>query len=45
MHNYVENGIELEESSEASERVNDELLFLDIDDAAYVYDMVKAIVD
>jgi len=45
MHHYVENDIELEESSEASELVNDELLFLDIDDAAYVYDMVKAIVD
>ena len=45
IHNYVGKGIEVTENSETFELVKDELSLLGFDDAAYVYDFVKAIDD
>jgi HD-like signal output (HDOD) protein len=45
IHNYLNKGIELTETCEAFDLVKDELTFLEIDDAAHVCDIVKAITD
>jgi len=43
IHHHIEQGIEYNESSEALDKVKEELTLLNIGDAAYVYDFVKAI--
>lgn len=43
VHNYIKQGVVLNEDSEAYLRIEDELLLLDIDDANHLYNMVKAI--
>ena len=45
IHQYIEQGIEVSETSEAFEEIKDELSLLGIDDVTYVYNIVKAISD
>lgn len=45
IHTYMEQGLEVTKSSEASALANDELSFLNIDDASHVSAMIKAIND
>jgi HD-like signal output (HDOD) protein len=45
IHNYIVRGIEVTETSEAAKLIKDELSLLNIDDATYVYGIVKAIAD